>query len=221
MIERILERLALVSKEKGRAWVDELAAEEDVDRKEKVPEDDDNKVIIKKKGIGYGSEGSGNKSWHPKDEAAKRLESEKIQDLISLLEKIFDGDWSPPAEMQRTLCESVVFPMMENSLRGGSLLDISKDIDLFIGYLRLAKVLARVKGLSACLRPLDRHYQPAQTESIFELLKKLNDVSNVFMNCMEQSKKGSEEESRQSFQVASQIIEAFQDIEDSLKMGVD
>lgn len=61
---------------------------------------------------------------------------------------------------------SALLPLIESSLRSGSLLEMSKDKDLVFTYLSLLKVMSKNSCLVPCLLPVDPRYVPKQTESI-------------------------------------------------------
>lgn len=58
---------------------------------------------------------------------------------------------------------SCLLPLIESAFRSGSLLDISKDVDLFVEYLGIVKGLARNPATVDCLLEIDRKYKPEQT----------------------------------------------------------
>lgn len=76
---------------------------------------------------------------------------------------------------------SCLLPLLESSLRSGSLLDISKEAELFKNYLHIIKNLANNPATIDCLLDLDKKYKPPQTESIHLLLGKLNGTANIFL----------------------------------------
>jgi len=55
---------------------------------------------------------------------------------------------------------SALLPLVESSLRSGSLLEMSKDKDLVFTYLSLIKVMAKNSSLVPLLLPLDPRYLP-------------------------------------------------------------
>lgn len=69
LIQTIISRIGLISKENGRKWVEELEEEKkdeqpQLQKKDSV-KDDGKKKIEKKKGIGYGSDQTGmNQQWN-------------------------------------------------------------------------------------------------------------------------------------------------------------
>ena len=49
--------------------------------------------------------------------------------------------------------------------------------------------MAQQKALIACLGTIDPRYKPSQTEPIYKLLAKLNDLAEIFINCLNQQTK--------------------------------
>jgi hypothetical protein len=80
--------------------------------------------------------------------------------------------------------------LLESALRSGSLLDISKEPDLFRNYLNIIKSLANNPATIDCLLPLDPKYKPSQTESILKLLTKLHGIAEIFIDCLKSGKSG-------------------------------
>lgn len=79
---------------------------------------------------------------------------------------------------------SALLPLVESSLRSGSLLEMSKDKDLVFTYLSLIRVMAKNSSLVPLLLPLDPRYLPKQTDSILSLTLTLRGTANIFLNCM-------------------------------------
>ena len=83
---------------------------------------------------------------------------------------------------------SCLLPLIESALRSGSLLDISKEADLFRSYLNILKSLASNPSTISCLLEIDPSYKPAQTESIYKLLTKLHGIAQIFIDCLKSGK---------------------------------
>ena len=47
--------------------------------------------------------------------------------------------------------------------------------------------MAQHKSLIESLVDLDEHYQPKQRDSIYNLLKSLKDIAQIFINCLTSS----------------------------------
>ncbi len=55
--------------------------------------------------------------------------------------------------------------------------------------LALARAIASQKTLVKALVEIDKNYKPSQTEPIYKLLGKLNDLADIFINCLNQQQK--------------------------------
>jgi hypothetical protein len=53
----------------------------------------------------------------------------------------------------------------------------------------LTRSLATQKALVAALVEIDKRYKPVQTDPIYKLLAKLNDLAEIFINCLNQQQK--------------------------------
>ena len=49
------------------------------------------------------------------------------------------------------------------------------------------------ENLVGCLIEIDKHYKPAQTSPIYQLLTKLNDLASIFLQCLNQQQNTSNE----------------------------
>jgi len=65
--------------------------------------------------------------------------------------------WDPPKTLLNTLIESALLPMLETALNN-SLVDMTKELDLMIGYFKLIKIITRHKVLIPLFFDLDPHY---------------------------------------------------------------
>lgn len=83
--------------------------------------------------------------------------------LLNILEKFLDNkDFELPDEIINDTFESALLPIIENSLRGGSLLEISKYAELIQGELNFIQILARTKKLIPTLMSVPKIYEPRQ-----------------------------------------------------------
>lgn len=89
---------------------------------------------------------------------------------------------------------SCLLPLIESALRSGSLLDISKEADLFRSYLNIIKSMSANPSTISCLLEIDPKYKPSQTESIFKLLGKLHGIAQIFIDCLKSGKSAHENE---------------------------
>jgi len=133
----------------------------------------------KKKGTGYGADSHNNSKWS----AAEWLENRKVyyQEILRVV-SIFVSflDCEKPLvddRLSEIIKESCLLPLIENALRSGSLLDISKEVELFKSYLGIIKNMANNPSTIGCLLEIDKKYKPEQTDSIHQLLIKLNGIA--------------------------------------------
>jgi hypothetical protein len=83
--------------------------------------------------------------------------------LLKILESFLSPkDFIIPQEIINQTYESALLPILESSLRGGSLLEISKFAELFEGELRFIRVLATNKKLIPVLMPVPKTFEPRQ-----------------------------------------------------------
>jgi len=74
--------------------------------------------------------------------------------------------FEPSKEIIEQSYESALLPILESSLRGGSLLEISKSAELFKGQLSFIKALTNNKSLVPILMSIPKCYEPKQHQSI-------------------------------------------------------
>ena len=220
LIDRFLDRIALISKENGRKYVDEIpeVKEEEQKVEKKKEEDDGKKKIVKKKGIGYASDNTGqNQKWNISEyHESKKNQSEQLQSLLGILETFLDfNDWKPPKKFYDIVCTSALLPLIEAAFRSGSLLDMSKDADLFICFLRITKLFSKHHSLIPLLLDLDPHYVPKQTESIFFLLANLKELASIFKACMT-ADAPSATETATTDKLANEILTSYEIIEKAI-----
>ena len=55
-----------------------------------------------------------------------------------------------------------------------------------IVFLELTRALAGQRNLLPCLVEIDQRYKPNQTEPIYKLLGKMNDLACIFLGCLNQ-----------------------------------
>jgi len=63
---------------------------------------------------------------------------------------------------------------------------MAKEHEVYHSYLALARSFASQRHLVPCLGQIDQRYKPVQTEPIYKLLQKLNDLAEIFINCLNQ-----------------------------------
>lgn len=222
LIQTMISRIGLISKENGRKWVEEIEEEE---KKDQLPElkkkdsskDDGKKKIEKKKGVGYGSDQTGNnQQWNIQAYLDnKKIRNAQIIDLLKKVESFLNlKSVQIPQTLSQVFCESPLLPILENLYRSGSLIDMTKEQELVFEYINITQIMAQHKVLVPCFLELDAHYQPKQKDSILELLKKMNDNAKIFLQCLQQPKEGQlKEEDKISEQLAIKIKETYQLVE--------
>lgn len=103
------------------------------------------------------------------------------------------------------MLESALLPILESAFRNGSWLDMTKEYEVYHSYLALARAIASQKSLIKALVEVDPNYKPTQTEPIYKLLGKLNDLADIFINCLNQQQK-SEQDSEIPENLARDVI---------------
>ena len=163
-LEKILNVLAIITKEKPRKWYANPDEEEEV--KSVTPQSSPErkqeeaapaavgfggkKVSPKKKGVGYGSDynaGGGfgktvakpGQDWNVEQFVEKkRMKNEQIIALVNVLSSVFEAkNWDPSPEMAKLISESALLPLLESAFRNGSLIDMGKESDLYLSYLSI------------------------------------------------------------------------------------
>jgi len=67
-----------------------------------------------------------------------------------------------------------LLPLLENSFRNGSWLDMAKEDNLYHSLLALTRAIASQSELAACLVEIGPNWKPNQTDPIYKLLEGLN-----------------------------------------------
>ena len=225
IFNNILEKLESLTHEKPRKYepktIEEEKEEEEKlkEKEEKLKNDNKNNNINKKsKGVGYGSDRTGdNKSWDINSYLeGKKSNSSQIVVIIKLLINFFN---TPNFEMNQNLMklflESPILPCLESAYRGGTLLELSKDSDLYMNYLQLTVVLSKNHSLIPLLLDISKDYKPVQTQSVFNLLELLYDGAKIFMNCLKQNAK---KEKSIEEKLATEIINSYNIVSKNIKL---
>jgi hypothetical protein len=129
--------------------------------------------VQKKKGIGYGSDYTGqNQKWDVQEYVdSKKVKNEQLEGMIEILcNFVSSRHWHPPKKVVHEMCCSALLPLIEAAFRSASLLEMAKEIKLNHQFLKLTRVMATHKTLIPTLLDLDPHYQPPQKDSIYNLL---------------------------------------------------
>ena len=93
-------------------------------------------------------------------------------------------DWEAPKEIKDIILESSLLPTLESAFRSGSLLEMAKDYDLNMAYLGFVEELSNHLSLLDLLMDIGDDYEPRQKEPIHQLLKKIGELSNIFLQCL-------------------------------------
>lgn len=112
-------------------------------------------------------------------------------------------------KLLKTLYESALLPLLEAAFRSGSLLEMTKEADLYQGYMRLVQALAKHRVLAPIFLDIPRNYLPEQCESLQTLMTNLKGNAQIYLNCMSTSNVTNEEQSQ-----AVSIINAHKAMED-------
>lgn len=119
------------------------------------------------------------------------------------------------------ILESALLPALEAGFRSGSLLEMAKDYEIIMAYLEFVQELSNHSTLIDLLLDIGDKYEPRQKETIHSLLKKIGDLSSIFLSCLntESADKTSEEteESKKPKLLAERIIATMDLVEDKLK----
>jgi hypothetical protein len=143
IIEKILKRIEVISKETPRRYEDALESERKVKQrilevekqKEELAKSDKKDDKKKKKGVGY-DPGSYNTKWSANDYIELRnIINEKLYHLVAILENFLNcAEFQVPKVLSKTFCESALLPLLENAYRSTSLVDMGKEINNYKIY---------------------------------------------------------------------------------------
>ena len=226
IFDNILERLENLTHEKPRKFEPKTEQEEkEEEEKEKEKEKEleekkknDNNNKKKTKGVGYGSDKTGdNKSWDVNLYLeGKKSNSSQIVCIIKLLKNFFNiPNFEMNENLMKIFLESPILPCLESAYRGGTLLELSKDSELYMTYLQLTVVFSKNHSLIPLLLDISKDYKPIQTQSVFNLLSLLNDGAKIFMNCLQQNAK--KEKSKEE-KLANEIIISYNIVSKNIKL---
>ena len=153
--------------------------------------------IVKKAGVGYKFKGT--TQWNVahmlKSREAVEEQIIKVLDIMkSLVQTCHDQedkdfkqpllDTSDEKKIKMMFLESSLLPVLEASLRAGSILEMSKRVELYLAYLDLIDAIATKQNLFGLLIDIGDKYQPRQKESLSILLKGAAAMSDVFLSCL-------------------------------------
>ncbi|EGR33396.1 ubiquitin-like modifier activating enzyme 6, putative, partial [Ichthyophthirius multifiliis] len=212
----ILNRIQQISKENPRQKKQKQQEEEkqhNIQQQQNQTQEEEIQIqqkIQAKSGIGYASDANhNNQKWNINEYVeAKQNRSEQLLQLLVILEFSLDNKQflNPSHEFFDIICQSSLLPLIESALRSGSLLDISKESELFFTYLRIIKVFSTHQNLVSLLFDLGDQYIPLQTQSIFTLISQLKNTADIFLQCLPKEKKKSDEE---TYQIAIKTEELY------------
>ena len=146
LINRILERLSVVSGEKPRVVEEEKEDDANIEMEElemikKVSSgvaaegDVATRAKAKRKGVGYSTK------LGERFDVGQYLENKKQRnDQIKVLIDIISGfinskSWTAPVELLEEVMESALMPILESALRNSSFLELSKEAEVYHSYL--------------------------------------------------------------------------------------
>ena len=81
--------------------------------------------------------------------------------------------------------DSALLPSLESALRTASILEMAKEVNLFLAYLNLIESIAQKQNLFNLLLDIDKQYEPCQRESVSGLLKNAVTMAEVFLGCLD------------------------------------
>ena len=215
----ILKRLGTLTKEKGRIYKPGKEEEEKSPISKKT---NDHFSLFTysgiNKGVGYGSNYiKDNKEWNV-DEYLKKKSHKSFLNLsiLKFLTGFFNYNISSKLnEIAKLIIESCLLPCIESELRGGVLSELINKFDLFIQYLYLITMFSRNSYLYQLLLKINPDYKPIQTQSIFELLSKLKETGEIFLNCIKNNNTIKTEQLTQKT-LAKQIINSYNEINENI-----
>jgi hypothetical protein len=98
---------------------------------------------------------------------------------------IKSSEWQASEEVRDLLLESAFLPNLESALRSGSLLEMIKEFELNMSYLKFIEELALNQvSLLPLLQEIGEDYSPRQIESVGSLLSKIDELATIFLSCM-------------------------------------
>ena len=226
IFSNILEKLESLTHEKPRKYepkTEQEEKEEEEKEKEKLKENEEknkieNNTNKKAKGVGYGSDRTGdNKSWDINSYLeGKKTNSSQIVSIIKLLINFFNTqNFTMNEKLMKLFLESPILPCLESAYRGGTLLELSKDSELYMAYLKLTVVLSKNHSLIPLLLDISKDYKPVQAQSVYTLLSLLYDGAKIFMNCLKQNAK---KEKSNEEKLATEIINSYNIVSNNIKL---
>ena len=97
--------------------------------------------------------------------------------------------------------------MLENAFRSGSILELSKEYELYTSYLDFTQVLCKTDYFLPLLMPIGSQYEPKQLDPVFKLLGGLNDLATIFLKAIDVNNQN--EESEKPKKISQKIIDTY------------
>jgi len=119
-------------------------------------------------------------SCHEIDTMAQN--SEESKESESVMRQLLSGE--DEQLVRKLFLESALLPILEAALRSGSILEMAKEFELYQVLLKLTKTISKKQALMDILNDIGADYQPRQKDSILKLLRKANDMSQRFKDCL-------------------------------------
>ena len=215
----IIERLELLTHEKPRKYSPGEEKEEEKKKSEDTNDKKDNPNLFVltgkkklKRGVGYGSDQTGdNKTWDVTQYlAGKKNNSLQIASIIKLLTDFFDtSDMQIDDKTLRVFLESSILPCLESAYRGGTLLELAKEAQLYYAYLDMTIKLSKNPSLIPLLLDISKDYKPVQTQSVYTLLSLLNDGTKIFANALKHESAETGKTKSTEEQLSNEIMRTF------------
>ena len=134
LLPRILERLGAISGEKARVYEDEKEEEEKktvvVEQKEIITGGTaSTTAAVKKKRMGVGYSSKVGQTFNVTEYLEnKKVRNEQIKNLVDICTNfLMSKEWKADERMLEALLQSPLLPLLENSFRNGSWLEMAKE----------------------------------------------------------------------------------------------
>lgn len=146
--------------------------------------------------------------------ANKRARNDQTKILVDICGNFFNcPGWQPGQTVKDIILQSSLLPLIEAAFRNGSWLEMAKEAPLYHSYMHLTRSIASQESLLDCLVELDKHYKPVQTDPVYKLVDKLNDLAKIFLSCL---KSGSGSESEVPEKLAKDVTHTHEVIFDAI-----
>ena len=221
----ILEKLEHLTHEKPRKFMPGNENDENNNNDNNKNKDNNNNHDVKKKskkGVGYGSDQTGdNKTWDVSQYLeGKHSNSIQIASLINLLTDFFDtSEMKMNEKLLNIFLESVILPCIESAYRGGTLLELAKDAELYYAYLDMTVKISKNPTFIPLLLDISKDYKPIQTQSIYTLLSLLYEGVVIFSNVLKHDKTSVIDNKSKSTEekLANEILNTYEIVTKNIK----